>query len=91
MHHTCAGIDVARLVKDEIADAVVYWLAIIILYALHCVGVMAYQAVGSGVNETSSLHYLLNGRTHNVLGTPMQTHYYATLGVVRSQLANALF
>ena len=70
-HH--AGLTVERSggVEDEIADAVVYLLAMKILDGLQCVGVMTYQRIGSGTYQLVGIPSLTVDGPQCVFGAPV--------------------
>ena len=70
-HH--AGLTVERSggVEDEIADAVVYLLAMKILDGLQCVSVMTYQRIGPGTYQLVGIPSLTVDGPQCVFGAPV--------------------
>ena len=50
-HHTGLAVQRLGLVEDEVADAVVYFMATIVLDGLEGVGMMAYEHIGTSQYE----------------------------------------
>ena len=71
-----AGLAVQRLwlVEDKVANAVVDFLAAEILDGLHRVGMMAYQHVGTGINQLMGIPTLAVDGLQRVFPAPMQRY-----------------
>ena len=57
--HAGAGVDGALLVEDEVTDAVVDAVAVVVLNGLQGVGVMADEHVSAGINQLAGFLPLL--------------------------------
>ena len=72
--HAGAGIDGTLLVEDEVADAVVDAVAVVVLDGLQGMGVMADEHVGSGINQLAGLLALLGNGFQGVFSSPVKAH-----------------
>ena len=72
--HAGAGVDGTLLVEDEVADAVVDAVAVVVLDGLEGMGVMADEDVGSGINQLAGLFALLGYGFQGVFPAPVKTH-----------------
>ena len=66
------AVDGVLGVEDEVANAVVDFVATVLLDGLQGVGVVADEDVGSGVDERVGLHPLLRYGPEAVFFSPMQ-------------------
>lgn len=66
------GIDRLLLVEDEITDAVIDAVAVVILDGLQGVGVMADEHVGTGINQLTGFHALLGNGFQGVFSSPVK-------------------
>ena len=71
--HAGAGVDGTLLVEDEITDAVVDAVAVVILDGLQGVGVVADEHVGTGINQLTGFLALLGNGFQSVLSSPVKT------------------
>ncbi len=88
--HAGAGVDGALLVEDEVADAVVDAVAVVILDGLQGVGVMADEDVGSGINQLAGLLALLGNGFQSVLSSPVKTDDDIGFGLRLAQAEDSL-
>ena len=72
--HAGAGVDGALLVEDEVADAVVDAVAVVVLDGLEGMGVMADEDVGTGINQLAGFLALLWNGFQGVFSSPMKAH-----------------
>lgn len=71
--HAGAGVDGLLLVEDEVADAVINAVTVVILDGLQGMGVVADEHVGSGINQLAGLLALLGNGFQGVFSAPVKT------------------
>ena len=89
MYHAGTGVDGFRLVKDEVADAVVDGLSLVVFYGLQGVGVMTDDAVGACINDGSCLSALPRCGFQFMFYAPVWTDNDVRRGVSSTQPADA--
>ena len=62
------------MVEDEVADAVVDAVAVVVLDGLEGMGVMADEDVGTGINQLAGFLALLGNGFQGVLSSPVKAH-----------------
>ena len=70
--HAGAGVNGFLLVEDEVADAVVDAVAVVVLDALQGMGMMADKNVGSGINQLAGFLALLGNGFQGVFSSPVK-------------------
>ena len=88
--HAGPGVDGALLVEDEVADAVVDAVAVVILDGLQGVGVMADEHVGSGINQLAGLLALLGNGLQGMFAAPMEADDDIGFGLRMAQTEDSL-
>ena len=88
--HAGAGVDGALLVEDEVADAVVDAVAVIVLDGLQGVGVVADKHVGAGINELAGFLPLLGNGFQGVFSAPVKAHDDIGFGLRLAQTDDSL-
>ena len=66
------GVDGILLVEDEVADAVVDSVAVVILDGLQGMGVVADEHIGTGINQLAGLLALLGNWFQGVFSSPVK-------------------
>ena len=72
LNHTSLAVDGFLLVKDEVADAVVDVFTLVGLNGLQGVGMVAYQHIGTRIDELAGLQSLSRHGLHGVFTTPVE-------------------
>ena len=71
-NHPTPTVQLPLLIEDEVTDAVIDRLAFILLGSLQRMGMVAYQTVGTGIDELPRLLTLLRHHLSMVLPAPVQ-------------------
>ena len=88
-NETGAGVERARLVEDEVADAVVDTASTIVFDGLQRVAVMANEEIGSGFHQLVGQLPLCGGGLEFMFAPPMQAHDEIGLWMLYPQTTNA--
>ena len=87
LHDTCQGVLRSALIEDKVAYAIVNHMPLIVFHGLQDMGMMAYQDVGTRINEQMSLLILARQDPLVMLPTPMQTHDNIGCGILLTNLS----
>ena len=71
-YHAGLGVEGFRGVEDEVADAVVDLMTVVILDGLQGMGVMADEHIGTGINQLAGLLALLGNGFQGVFSSPVK-------------------
>lgn len=77
-------------VENKIPYAIIDTVAMVLLDVLKCVGVVADQDIGTGINHPVGIDNLLKDGVHCVLPTPVQADDDIALGICGAQLSDAV-
>ena len=88
--HAGAGVDGILLVEDEVADAVVDSVAVVILDGLQGMGVMADEHIGTGINQLAGFLALLGNGFQGVFAAPMEADDDIGIGLRLAQTEDSL-
>ena len=78
------------MVEDEVADAVVDAVAVVVLDGLKCVGMVANEHIGTGVNELASFLALLGYGFRGMFAAPMEADDDIGFGLRLAQTEDSL-
>ena len=84
------GVDGILLVEDEVADAVVDSVAVVILDGLQGMGVVADEHIGTGINQLAGLLALLGNGFQGVFSSPVKADDDIGFGLRLAQAVNPL-
>ena len=88
--HAGAGVDGTLLVEDEVADAVIDAVAVVVLDGLEGMGVMADEDVGTGINQLAGFLALLWNWFQGVFSAPVKAHDDIGFGLRLAQTEDSL-
>ena len=71
-YHAGLGVEGFRGVEDEVADAVVDLMTVVILDGLQGMGVMADEDIGTSVDQHMGIITLTRHRLQGMFATPME-------------------